>query len=406
MVTAHSKTAILGILAATACGGSSSPAPTGGIGDAGGGGGSCPSALVVVDSDFTSTNISVLSPAGALLSGSILSSAARPPGVSSALSGDVVLPLGRTPGEIVLVDRANAVLTWMDPASGAVKHQLQVGTGFPSDPYDYQQISPTKAYVTRYASNMSPGKQPNDQGGDLLIVDPGAVSITRSVPFAPDGAFLPRPDRMLRIGGDVWVTLDRYNADFTSAGDARIAGVSTASDAVAWTLDLPGLANCDGMTLSPSGKTVALSCAGVSTDSPPTKRSGIVLLDATMHPPVEVKRIPAATQLGAELGFTLAFASEDLLVGVAIGDMATGKNDLAYSAVVSTGKVQMIADGGMAFVLGDALCLPGCGDLCFVADATMNALRVWKVTGATLTPQAAVPVDPSVGLPPRVIGTI
>jgi hypothetical protein len=404
MVKRISRTAFWILL--VGCSGSSSPASTGGIGDAGGGAGSCPSALVAVDSDYTSTNVSVLSPAGALLSGSILSSAARPPGVSSALSGDVVLPLGRTPGEVVVIDRENAVLTWMDPASGAVKHQLQVGTGFASDPYDYQEISSSKAYVTRYASNMSAGTQPHDQGGDLLIVDPGAASITGSVPFATQGTFLPRPDRMLRVGADVWVTLDGYNADFSSAADARVAGVSTANDSIAWTIDLSGLANCDGMTLSPSGKTVALSCAGVSTDPVPTQRSGIVLLDATASPPTEIKRIAAATQLGAQLGFTLAFASEDLLVGAALGDMATKKNDLAFSASVSTGMTQVIADGGMAFVLGDALCLPGCGDLCFVADATMNALRVWKVSGSTLTAQAAVPVDPSVGLPPRSLGSI
>ncbi len=404
MVKRISRTALWILL--VGCGGSSSTASTGGIGDAGGGAGSCPSALVVVDSDFTSTNVSVLSSAGALLSGSIVSSASRPPGVSSALSGDVVLPLGRTPGRVVLIDRTNAVLTWLDPTRGAVEHQLQVGTGFASDPYDYQEISSSKAYVTRYASNMSAGMQPHDEGGDLLIVDPAAVSITGSVPFATQGTFLPRPNRMLRVGAEVWVTLDRYNADFTAAGDARVAGVSLASDSVAWTLDLPGLANCDGMTLSPSGKTVALACAGVSTDSVPTQRSGIVLLDATARPPTEIKRIPAATQLGAQLGFTLAFANEDLLVGAALGDMATHKNDLAFSASISTGKVQIIADGGMAFVLGDALCLPGCGDLCFIADATMNALRVWKVSGSTLTAQAAAPVDPSIGLPPRVLGRI
>jgi hypothetical protein len=144
----------------------------------------------------------------------------------------------------------------------------------------------------------------------------------------------------------------------------------------------------------------------VSTDSVPTQRSGIVLLDATALPPTEIKRIPAATQLDAQLGFTLAFASEDLLLGTSLGDMATNKNDLAFSASVSTGMAQVIADGGMAFVLGDALCLPGCGDLCFVADAAMNALRVWKVSGSTLTAQAAVPVDPSVGLPPRNLGSI
>ncbi|MCI4355095.1 MAG: hypothetical protein L3K06_07005 [Thermoplasmata archaeon] len=390
----------------TACGVSATSGGTGGV-DAGAAdaGGACPAAVVVTDSDFMSTNISVVSPTGTVLKQSILQSGSTPPGLTSALSGDVVLPLGRTPGEIVLIDRANAVLTWQNPGSGAVEHQMPVGTGFASNPYDYLELSPTKAYVTRYETNLKAGMQPNDGGGDVLVIDPQTVSIEGRVPFATEGAFLPRPDRMMHVGGDVWVTLDRLSADFTTAGDARVVGVTAATDSIAWTLDLAGVANCGGMAMAPSGKIVALSCSGLSSDTNPQQRSALVLLDATVRPPVEIKRFSAAMQLGQVLGSTLAFGSEELLVGVALGDMPANKNDLVYSLVLASGTAHVAADSGMPFALGDVRCTPGCTSLCFVADANEKALRVWKVDGTTLTPETSVQVDTTLGLPPRALGS-
>ncbi len=282
---------------------------------------------------------------------------------------------------------------------------MPVGTGFASNPYDYLEISPTKAYVTRYETNTKAGAQPNDGGGDVLVIDPQTVSIKGRVPFATEGAFLPRPDRMMHVGSTAWVTLDRFSADFTTAGDARVVGVATATDSIAWTLDLAGVASCGGLAMAPSGKVVALACTGVSSDADPKQRSAIVLLDATVSPPVELKRIPAATQLGQQLDSTIAYASEEMLVGVALGDMPTSKNDVVYSVDVASGTAHVIADSGMAFVLGDVRCAPGCSNLCFVADASQKALRVWKASGTTLTAETSAPVDPSVGYPPRALGS-
>jgi len=104
----------------------------------------CPAALVVANSDFTSTNISVLSPAGSVLSESIISSASAPPGLTTALSGDVVFPLEPTPGVIVLIDRfPNSVVTSVDPSTAMVMKQLPVGTGFAANPHDYLAVSAT-----------------------------------------------------------------------------------------------------------------------------------------------------------------------------------------------------------------------------------------------------------------------
>jgi hypothetical protein len=404
--------------ALVACNVSTSAAPTGGVhvercaGGDGGAGGACPSALVVAcnPDDYTSTSVAVLCPTGAPLSEKIISSGSTAPGLSKSLSGDVILPLAPTPGKIVLIDQLpNTALTWVDPSTAAVLHQLNVGTGFAANPHDYLEVSATKAYVTRYESNMNPGQQAYDGGGDLLIIDPAAAKITGRVPFAPDGAFLPRPDRMMRVGGEVWVSLHRFDADSLTAGDARFVGVSAADDSIQWTLDLPGVAICTGLARSPSGHVVAVSCTGVLGDANPKQRSAVVLLDATAHPPVEIKRFAAASQLGASLGFSLAYASEGLIVGVALGDLQASRNDVAYTLDLGSGMAQVLADAGAPFAFGDVRCAPGCTDLCFLADAHANALRVWKAisdgdAGSSLTALASVPVDPTVGLPPRALG--
>jgi hypothetical protein len=382
--------------------------PTGGVdGDAGSS--SCPQDLVVIDTDYMSTNVSVVSTAGDVLSGSIISTAAAPPGLSMALSGDVVAPLARSPaGSLVLIDRTNSAVVWVDPASGAVQKQLSVSTGFAADPQDYLEVASGKAYVSRFDTNATPGQQPFDGGGDVLVVDTVKNAVTGRIPLAEtdDGSLLPRPYRMLLVGGQVWVSLERIDAGETMAGDARIAGIDPATDQRTFTLDLPKLAECGGVAVSPSGKVVALSCSGPLVDTSATDQSGLVLLDATKSPPVELKRYPVAATLGGALGATLAFASETLLVGFAFGDKGKGRNDVAYTVDLSTGTVKPLLDAGAPFVLGDVRCTPGCGDGCALADANAHGLRFWQLSGGSLMAGPTVNVDPTVGLPPVGLGEL
>jgi hypothetical protein len=369
----------------------------------------CPRALAVVSSDYTSTNVSVASTAGRVLSESLLSSGSAPPGLTTALSGDVVLPLARpTSGRLVLIDRyPNSVLTWVDPKTAGVIGQLGVGTGFGANPHDYLEVSPEKAYVTRYETNPAPGKEPFDAGGDLLVIDTKRLVVTGRVALAaaPDGSYLPRADHLLLQGNEVWVILQRMNADFTSTGDTRLVGVDTTKDAVTWTVDLPGLAGCGGVARSPSGDVVALSCGALS-DADPLARSGIVLLSTKTHPPTELRRFSVAARLGAPVGPALAFASDSLLVSVAYGDTTAKRNDVAFSLNIDSGDTAVLADAGAPFAFGDVVCTPGCDNLCFLADAQQSLLRVWHATASGLDEQAGLPVDPSVGLPPRVLGTL
>lgn len=406
---------VLSLSASMAGCGAKAPASTGGF-QLDPSGGACPAGYVVSDSDYTSTNIGALSADGMLLSSSVISSGSAPPGLTTALSGDVVFPSAApASGKLVLIDRyPNSVLTWVEPSTGSVIQQLSVGTGFPANPHDYLELSATKAYVSRYESNPTPGQVPFDAGGDLLIIDPTANAVTGRVELASaaDGAFLPRADHLLAIGDQVWVSLHRFDADFKTAGDARLLGVDSTSDAIAWTLDLTGVANCGGVARSPSGKLVALSCSGVSGDvdaaqnPTPTLRSAIVLLDATVQPPSELQRFDAATTLGAPLGSTITFASETMLIGVALGDATASRTDQAFTIDTSQGTPTTLLDAGAAFALGDVRCAPGCTDLCFLADAQANVIEVWKAASTKLSTMPAIPGDTSIGLPPRAIGAL
>jgi hypothetical protein len=366
----------------------------------------CPGGIAVVNSDYQSTNVSVLSPSGALLSESMISSGSAPPGLSAALSGDVVLPsVAPASGRLVLIDRTLNVVSWIELATAAVSAQLSVATGFASNPHDYLEVAASKAYVTRFQTNPHPGSEPNDGGGDILILDQQNFAITGRIELATDGdgQFFPSPSELLAVNGTAWVMLERFDAAFNGA-DARIVGVASDDDAIAWSLDLPGIANCGAMVRDPTGKRVAAACTGVFADADPAVRSGVVLLDATVEPPVELGRFDVAAVLGSVPGPSLGWASDGTLVGSTDGNLVGGVPDSAYSIDTTSGTISALFDAGTAFVLGSALCSPGCSDSCFLADANAKVLRSWQASGSELTRGHDVAVDPRIGLPPRVLG--
>jgi len=408
MVKLASSLVLFGLVAG--CNVSSASESTGGVVLEGAPGGACARALLVAGSpdDYMSTNVSVLSPGGAVLSGSIISSASTAPGLTTALSGDVAFPSSApTSGSLVLLDRSHSVLTWIDPSTALVSRQLSVATGFYANPHDYLEISPSKAYVSRYETNVTPGKEPNDQGGDVLVINPAAPDVAGRIDMAgpDDGAILPRASRLLRVGAQVWVSLQRSSADFKVAGDARIVGISTVDDTVAWSFDVPGASGCSGVAVSPSGAVVALACSSLLGDVNAAPEGTVVLLDTAKVPPLEIKRI-ATTSLGAALSGALAFISDTHLAGVAYGGSAAHPNDVVYTLDTTSGIVTAVAESTAPFKLGDMRCTPGCTNECLVPDAASNALRVFKIEGNALVPATSLIADTVLGLPPRSLGAL
>jgi len=375
------------------------PASTGGVHlDAG----PCGRGVVISSSgsDYASTNISLADLEGRTVSTSFLSSGSVPAGASAALSGDVVLPLQTPPsGRVVLIDRQNDTLTWADPETGSVAGQLSVRGDRLSNPHDYVEVEPGKAYVTLYTA------------GALAVIDPRVPSWNATVPFEGSGELRAFPDRMLLAGNQVIALIQLFDALPAQKGEGRLVGIDVASDAVTWTLELAGLANCGGIAASPSGARIAVTCTGIFPDenssSPEQlKRSAVVLLETGDGAPREVKRFDVAAQLGRPVGWTVAFASEQLVVGRVVGDLMSGNRDAAFSLGLASGEVKVLAESE-PYTLGDVRCAAGCGAPCLLADAKSGTLRRWSPANAGdsgMVELEAVQVDTVVGLPPRWIG--
>ncbi len=397
------------VAGAVACNVSPPPPGTGGVAHDGGAGAHCPSAVSVVCSDYTSTNIAIAGADGTARSGSFVSSGSATPGLSLALSGDVDVPfVPPASGRVVVIDRYGTdVLTWMDLARASVLAQLPVGTGFESNPHDYVEVDATRAFVTRYGSNPTPGRQSLDQGGDVLVVDTAKYAIVGRIAMPEENpALQPCPDTMNWLGGDVVVTLGRFAADFSQVGEGRFVGISPATSAIAWTVDVTGLKNCGRVAVSPSGKVAAIACSSAedpTTSSYDPSQSDVVLYDATRAPPVETKRLGLGAKLGSAIQPQIAFADETTLVALTYGGNAT-PGDAVFAVATASGDVTSLGSATKAFTLAGLVCFPGCGDDCLLGDAQQAVLRRWHFAGGAFTSLGNVNVDPTVGQPPRDIG--
>jgi hypothetical protein len=372
----------------------------------------CDRGVVIVESDYKSTNIVVSNLDGTTLSGSFVSSAATKPGLTLALSGDVDVPfVAPASKRLVLIDRFGTnVLTWMKVDTADVLAQLPIGQGFESNPYDYIEVDATRAFVSRYGTNMTPGARPFDEGGDLLIVDTTTPAILGRIAMPEENPQLqPCPAQMNWVGAEIAVTLDRWSADFSMAGEGRFVGVSPQMNSVVWTVDVPGLEACGRVAVSPNGKRLAIACSGrydVATKRFDESRSDIVLFDASTSPPTEIKRFGAASRLDAGIQPRLVFADDNLILATAYGGNGSA-GDRAFALDITSGTFTLLASATKAYVFGGLRCEPGCGDVCLMSDAEINRLRRWRVSPSGLfEPLADIVPEIIIGLPPRSIGGI
>lgn len=378
--------------------------------------GECGRGLVVVRTDYQSSNVSLLDFAGAVLSESLVSSASGSVGLSSPLSGDVLVPNDFVAGaEVVLLDRYPAsVVSWVNVETAKVRTQLSVATGFAANAQDYLEITPRKAYVSRFETNLDPGKEPFDGGGDVLVIDPQRPSIEGSIDLSEAALgiddFLPRPAAMVRAGDDVVVLLSPYDAGFKGAEDSRLVRIDTVEDRVREVFVLDGLNGCVGLTMSPDRSEIAVSCSGIfdsqTEDTPRT--SGLVRVRAA-SPFAEIDRYPATDFDAGPFGLWTGYASDSRLVVSAMGnknlDATTARSDVLATLDIATGEFAAVPNVTTdPFDLGEIRCAPECGE-CFVTDATRRG--VWRVPvldDGELRQAELLPVPAGDGLPPRYLG--
>jgi hypothetical protein len=380
----------------------------------------CPAAALVVMSDFSSTQIALTKLSGDTLCGSYFSTAraeAKP--VAFALSGDVVLPSTRpASGRAVVIDRYGTnVVSFLAAETGALLGQLAVGTGFESNPQDYLEIDERRALVSRWGENPVPGQKAFDEGGDLLVIDTLGLAIEARIPL-PHDDFPPRPAGLTRVGDQAVVTLQRMSIDIRSMGDARLLGIALDSLDIAWTLALDGLKNCGPLTVSPDASLGAVACSGYVDRSglaANVEDSGIVLLELTSTPPVELRRFSAKALVGVPLQPELEwFAPERLLAKTQTaldGDANNRLLTIALDAEDAESAAEVLLEArpsgsgmGQGVVFGGMLCAPGCDSTCLVADSDRGVLERFTIDGDTLSPLGALSVHGTVGLPPRDVG--
>jgi hypothetical protein len=398
----------------TADGAAGSDASDGAVADGAAGAMVFGAGLAVVDSDYTSTSISIVGAAGTLVKDDCINSGTQSAGkLSLTLSGDVVLPsqpqLG---GDLWLVDRHNAALTIVTPPTCAVVGQVSVGTGFMADPHDVAVISDTKVYVTRYGTNVAPADA-NSTGDDVLILNRATGAITGRIGLttygAPVAGFVieAQPDRMVIVAGKVYVTLGSQDANFMAAGEGRVVVIDPATDTVTGTIALTGLKDCSAIQYVPALSSLFVACGGSFADADQSAASGVAQIDLSATTPT-VKVTKASVVGGQAVNFSWigVLSATQAFVGT-FGSFPVGNTpgtmDALYLFNPTAGTATPVPLSAGPFDLGGAAV--GAAVL-FVPDATTNKplIHVFDVP-ATGAPTERTPFapDPSKGLPPRQI---
>ncbi len=378
--------------------------------------GPCGRGLVVVESDYQSSNVSLIDFGGNVLSASLASSSTQGAGFGVALSGDAVPAASPERGaSIALIDRyPTAVLRFVDLATARVAAELPVATGFRSNPQDYLALDEHKAYVSRYESNLNAGQQEFDGGGDVLIVDPSVPAITGRIDLSSAMAgeaaqFTPHPARLLAVAGRVFVLLASYADDYSSGTSSRLVELDPSRDGLVSTLVFDGLRGCDALAVSPDESELAVACTGDDLRDAVAKNdhSGIALVDLSAAPREE-QRFPARTWGADPVSFSLDYAATGVLLFETFGHFedsgAVGALDTLWRFdTESAESAAVLQSERTPFTLGAIRCVPACG-ACFMADAERESGSVQRFSvdaNALLGTPTATIAEARVGLPPR-----
>ncbi len=126
------------------------------------------------------------------------------------------------------------------------------------------------------------------------------------------------------------------------------------------------------------------------------------MLDATTLAPI---RTWNANDLGAPVGASIAFASDDVLLVPTFGSMDAGTVDHLVSVDVATGGCHDACNDKAAFDFGEVRCASGCG-ACFLTDADTSKPRLRRFSidaSGAITGETDVAFGDA-NLPPRYLG--
>jgi hypothetical protein len=359
--------------------------------------------MVLVASDYRSTNVALRDATGSSLSRSLISTASAAAGVSFALSGDVVLPSESVApsGEVVLVDRYGTnVLTFVDPVSSTVRAQLPVGCGFESNPQDVLPIGSTRALVTRFGTDPRPGDVPFDGGDDVLVIDPSVPRIERRVVLPLKEGVPARPGSLTRDGDRVYVNLRRLSSDFDRAVDGDLAVLSAVTGELEGLVPLPGLRNCGKPVFSALGK-VALACAGVF--DPARSRfdsvGAAIVVGRIEGMILRVDERWDAAALGVSPTGEIAWLDGATVLFTVYGDAARG--DALQALGPGRGRSVDLATTARPFTMGPLRCSDSPSRRCATTMADVGGILVVEPQQGALPKVRTLPAPDVTGLPLR-----
>lgn len=303
------------------------------------------SALSVVDlADLATADVTTLPPIAA----HILHSGSKVGPVTTALSGDVVLAQS-SPGlrRAIVVDRANGVLSVMDPQTLTVAVQFSVGSGFYANPQDALALPNGRWLVTRMGRNAHPTGELT--GGDDIahLQDGKLVGRTALTEQATVTGHIAAPQRLTAALGQVWMGLGSFAPDFKAVGSGRLVGLSADGGAVQSVVDFASARNC--VTVAGLGAdAVVAACQGsFAKGQDQIAQSAIVVVRPQGNH-------FAATTLAQADGTTGPW-SRDLavadgsVVAVSLGDLTTSRPDRLWRVDGATGARTVIASSAQPF---------------------------------------------------------
>jgi hypothetical protein len=360
-----------------------------------------------------------------MLDESWLNSGTTYPGLVATLSGDVVLPNRQAAdGTFTVVDRyfTDVVSRFFIPSgnlNGQVRTHGDVGdSGFSSNPQDFVLASENSAWVPRYESNLNPSAPPENQGNDLIEVNPADMSLTggridlssfntTGTVMAQDGAVevdvFARPSRAVLVGATLVVGLDRISANFDAAGPGMVVVVDLEDESVS-SVELQGLQSCGNAVPVPGAPTkIVVACVGFANpfgDEPQVRASsGIALLDVG-ESGVTVDRLwrLADHPTAAIAVNSVAAIDRQRVVGVATGDFVTTVDEL-YLLDLASGAQELVHDSTGSFVIGLSAYDPD-SEMLYVPDVAENAVVEFAVDEDSFVETGSTEIAPGLSLPP------
>jgi hypothetical protein len=361
--------------------------------------------LAVINSDFSTTSMSLLDMTGALVRADCVDSATGATGgATKTISGDAVLPSQPQAGAgVVIIDRGNTALTFVDPVTCAIVRQIAV-PGVKTNPHDLVMLGEHKAYVTRYDLNLA-ATDPSLAGNDVAVIDPATGALLGRIALdaydSPvDGAIvLARPDRAILAVGQVIVSLNEIDQSFKAYGEGKLIAIDPGTDAVVWSLPLTNLANCEGMAYVPEQQTLLVACGGPYAGS--TAQSGIAVVDLGASPPALARVIPAAAFDGRPLDMGWVLPLPSAAGGTRAFAVTNDPRDVDPDALFAfdyvAGTATQVATSG-PYTLGRPA---GVAEVLLMPNATRSMPRIdlYDVTGAPAA-TGSFTSDPRTGLPP------